>query len=199
MKNIIASLLIISAGGLFYVHASPTYEEIKALRIEKAEYDEALENSHKVQEKRDELLEKYNKDFSPTDLERLEKLLPDRVDNIRLIIEIDGIAARYGMVLKNVQVSVSADTSGSVDFQNQALPAADTPAYGTADFSFEVSGSYGTYQSFLKDLERSLRIIDIRGISFMADKTDSDAKTGNTGFDKYDFKTAIETYWLIQK
>lgn len=199
MKNIIASLLIISAGGLFYVYARPTYEEIKALRIEKAEYDEALANSQKVQETRDELLEKYNTDFSPTDLERLEKLLPNRVDNIRLIIEIDGIAARYGMILKNVQVSALADTSGQTGFPNQALPEAVSPAYGTAEFSFEVSGSYETYRSFLKDLEHSLRILDIRGISFTAVNNDSDEKTGKTGFDKYDFKTAIETYWLIQK
>lgn len=200
MKNIIASLLIVSAGGLFYVYVSPTYEEIKALRVEKAEYDDALADSQKVQEKRDELLERYNTDFSPNDLESLEKLLPSRVDNIRLIIEIDGIAAKYGMVLKNVQVSASAaDTSGSADFPNQAMPGAEAPSYGTAQFSFEVSGSYETYRSFIKDLEYSLRIIDLREISFAAEKNDSDAKTGRTGFDRYDFKTAIETYWLIQK
>jgi hypothetical protein len=197
MKNLIALLLTFSAGGLFYVYVSPTYEEIKSLQIEKAEYDEALANSIKVQKARDELLGKYNA-FQPSDLKRLEKLLPNHVDNIRLIIEIDGVAARYGMILKNVQVSAPAAVSASAGFPNQALGDTEAPPYGTAEFSFEVSGPYETYRSFVKDLEYSLRIIDITGISFTAGKGDEE-KAVKDSFDRYDFKTSLETYWLTKK
>lgn len=188
MKNLIALSLTVAAIGLFYVYVSPTYEEIKALRIEKAEYDEAINNSQKVQDARDELLVKYN-GFAPNDLKRLEKLLPNYVDNIRLIIEVDSIASRYNMILKNVQISVPAAPTG---ISNQALPT-DTLPYGTTDFSFEVSGPYEAYRSFTKDLEYSLRVIDITGITFSADKDQKDV------FDRYDFKTSLQTYWLKQK
>jgi Tfp pilus assembly protein PilO len=185
MKNIIAILLTVSATGLFYVYINPTWEDIKALRIEKAEYDEALANSHKVQEARDELLEKYNHP-APSDLKRLEKLLPDNVDNIRLIIEIDKVAARYNMILKNVKVSasaVSASTGG------QGLQAEVSP-YGTAELSFDVTGQYETYRTFIKDLQESLRIIDITRISFNVGKEEKD------NFRGYEFQTALQTYWL---
>lgn len=188
MKNVIALLLTLSAGGLFYTYVSPTYEEIKSLRIEKAEYDEALNNSQKVQDARDELLVKYNS-FPPNDLKRLEKLLPNYVDNIRLIIEIDSVASRYNMILKNVQISAPAV---SVGISDQGLPAETLP-YGTTEFSFEVSGPYEAYRSFVKDLEYSLRIIDIAGIVFSANKEEKDV------FNKYDFKTSMRTYWLKQK
>lgn len=188
MKNLIALSLTIAAIGLFYVYVNPTYEEITALRAEKAEYDEALNNSQKVQDARDELLQKYN-GFAPNDLKRLEKLLPNYVDNIRLIIEIDGVASRYNMILKNVQISVPPAEGG---VSNQALPA-DTSPYGTIEFSFEVSGPYEAYRSFIKDLEYSLRIIDITGITFSADKEEKDV------FNRYDFKTSLQTYWLKQK
>jgi hypothetical protein len=189
MKNVIATLLIFAAVGLFYAYIGPTYEEIKALRIEKAEYDEALSNSQKVQDARDELLVKYNS-FSPSDLKRLEKLLPNYVDNIRLIIEIDSVASRHNMILKNVQVSVPAAPSNTPT--NQALQAETVP-YGITDFSFDVSGSYETYRSFVTDLEKSLRLVDIKGVSFSADSGQKDV------FDRYNFKTSMQTYWLKQK
>lgn len=199
MKNLLAILFVIAAVGLFYVYVSPTYDEIKALRLEKAEYDEALSNSQKVQDARDELLGKYNS-FAPSDLKRLEKLLPNNVDNIRLIIEIDSVASRYNMILKNVQVSTPTDTAAPAIAQNQILPTETTP-YGTTDFSFDVSGSYETYRSFIKDLEYSLRIIDITGISISAsadkDKDQKDAQKDSLS--TYNFKTSLETYWLKQK
>lgn len=191
MKNLIALLLTLSAGGLFYTYVGPTYEEIKALRIEKAEYDEALTNSQKVTDARKDLLEKYNS-FAPNDLKRLEKFLPNYVDNIRLIIEVDNVASRYNMILKNVKISVPAAPSAASD---EELSAAAL-SYGTTKFSFDVSGSYEAYRSFVKDLEYSLRMIDITGISF---ETEKDTKEAKNGFEIYDFTTSLQTYWLKQK
>ena len=191
MKNLIATFLIVASAGLFYVYVGPTYDEIGVLRAEKAEYDSALANSQKVQDARNDLLEKYNA-FAPTDLRRLEKLLPNYLDNIRLIIEIDSVASRYNMILKNVQVSApSGPASEATPNTNQALPTETLP-YGAADLSFSVSGTYETYRSFIKDLEYSLRIVDITTISFSSAKDDK-------GFDTYDFKTSLRTYWLVQK
>lgn len=190
MKNLIATILTIAAIGLFYSYISPTYGEITDLRAEKAEYDEALNNSQKVQDARDELLGKYNS-FAPDDLKRLEKLLPNYVDNIRLIIEIDSIASRYNMILKDVQVSVPAAPAGVSGTPNGILPGEDSLPYGTTELSFSVVGPYETYRSFIKDLEKSLRIIDITGVSFTADKEAKDAS-----YDVFTFKTSLQTYWL---
>jgi Tfp pilus assembly protein PilO len=190
MKNLIALILTIAAVGLFYSYVGPTYEEIKALRVEKAEYDKALGNSQKVQDMRDVLMEKY-RGFSPNDLKRLEKLLPDNVDNIRLIIEIDFVAARYNMILKNVQISAPTATAPS-DISGQIL-LAETASYGKTQLSFEVTGSYEMYRSFIKDLEKSLRVLDITGISFTPGQEQKDI------FNMYSFKTTLQTYWLQQK
>ncbi len=190
MKNLIAILLTVAAIGLFYSYVSPTYEEIKVLRAEKAEYDEALNNSQKVQDVRDELLGKYN-GFPPNDLKRLEKLLPNSVDNIRLIIEVDGVAARYNMILKNVEVSAPPSDISSPETSNRALQEKTIP-YGTTKLSFEVAGTYEAYRNFIKDLEQSLRVVDIIGISFSVEKGEKDI------FNLYKFKTSVQTYWLKQ-
>ena len=74
--------------------------------MEIASYDEALDNSKALEAERDKLTQKYNS-FNPEDLSRLQKLLPDNVDNIRLILEIEKIASPYGMALKDVKYNVS--------------------------------------------------------------------------------------------
>lgn len=195
MNNIIAIVLILASVGLFYEYVAPTYEDIKTLRTEKVQYDEALMNSKKVADLRDELLSKYN-NFAPNDIKRIEKLLPDRIDNVRLIIEVDSIASRHDMTLKDVTVSVSGNTpaspSGAFGDQTQV----ENIPYGTATFSFAVSGSYEEYRSLLKDIEKSLRITDIRSVSVTAVNTSpKDSKSA----DFFDFKTIMDTYWLKQE
>jgi Tfp pilus assembly protein PilO len=189
MKNVIALLLFVAAIGLFSVYVSPTYDEIKTLRAEKAQYDEALTDSQKIQDVRDDLLAKYNS-FAPNDIKRLEKLLPNHVDSIRLIIEIDGLASRYNMTLKNVQVTIPTVSSSLYD-PSQVVPA-QSPSYGTAQGSFEVSGTYETYRNFIKDLEYSLRVVDVTGVAFTAEKDEK------AGLNKYNFKTSMQTYWLTE-
>ncbi|MCI0542754.1 type 4a pilus biogenesis protein PilO [bacterium] len=186
MKNLFAILLVGTAIALFQYYIDPTYQETKALRAQEAEYNEALNNTEKVKEIRDQLLSKYNT-FSQTDLDRLNKLLPDNVDNVRLIIEIDKIASRHNLDLKDVTVSDSRP-------RNQARVVAGEGsssdlsgvAYGTGPVSFSVTGEYAGFLEFLRDVERSLRIMDI---------TDVQVKPAEKDL-AYTYTIKLQTYWL---
>ena len=57
-------------------------------------------------ETRDTLNNKYNT-FSKTDLDKLNKILPDNVDNIKLILDIQRIAQTYGMDIQNIKFDAS--------------------------------------------------------------------------------------------
>ncbi|TSC71923.1 MAG: hypothetical protein G01um101448_1068, partial [Parcubacteria group bacterium Gr01-1014_48] len=52
-------------------------------------------------------------------------------------------------------------------------------------FEFNISSSYSQFLKFIKDLESSLRLVDIIGISLTAEEADF-----------YDFTIKIATYWL---
>jgi len=184
MKNVIATLLIGVSIGLFYMFIGPTYSEIQSKRAEKAQYDDALNNSQEILALRDSLLSKYNS-FLPGDLARLEKLLPDQINNVHLIIEIDSIASRYGMVIKDVRL-VSNETENSSE---QQVLEVQTSPFGLASLSFRVTGSYDDYRAFVQDLEKSLRLIDITSVSFSSEKET----------DVYDVETSFNTYWLKQQ
>lgn len=114
------ALIGVGIGGFFLI-TSPIYEEISALQAEAEVYNQALENSANLQKERDRLTTKYNS-FSAEDITKLEKMLPNSVDNIQLILEIQEEAAKRGIIVKNVEFEPE-------QFLNQeADPAAATPA-----------------------------------------------------------------------
>lgn len=176
-RIIIPLILLISSGLLFWGLIDPAYGEIKKMKKEETLYNQALSNSKELQGIRDNLLKKYNS-LSQEDLERLEKLLPDTVDNVKLIMDIDGIAGRYGMSLKSVSVKTPTTQKSVVLGKNEE-------PVGAISLSFSVSGPYKSFINFLKDMESSLRIVDIETISFNA--SDKDANI---------YEMEVKTYWL---
>lgn len=185
MKNIVSIILIVAAIGLFSYYIDPTYKEIGTLRAQEAEFAEALENTEKVQDLRNELQTKYNS-FSQEDHERLTKLLPDSVDNVRLIIEIDAIASRHNMEFENVQTSDTRPRSAPTAVAGAIGAEAERP-YAAATLSFTIAGAYGDFLNFLQDLERSLRIMDMTNVDVTPDTNDSS---------EYTYKIQLRTYWL---
>ncbi len=186
MKNLFAILLIGTAIGLFYYFIDPTYQEAKELRAQEADFNEALNNTERVKEIRDQLLSKYNT-FSQTDLDRLNKLLPDNVDNVRLIIEIDKIASRHDLDLKDVIVADSRPRSQPRAIAGEgSIADFSGAAYGTGATSFSLSGRYSDFRAFLNDVERSLRIMDMTEVTVKPSEDPT----------KYTYSIKMQTYWL---
>lgn len=180
----------------FLTFINPTYQDISSLRAEVSSYNEALGNSKALENERDKLTTKYNA-INPENLLKIRKFLPDSVDNIRLILEIEKIAAPYGMTLRDVKYdNINKSTSKE---PNPGVVVADTEdpsqnkQYGTWSLGFSTTGTYANFLNFLRDLERNLRVVDVGSIEFS-----SDAGTGLTPSlsDKYKFIFNIKTYWL---
>jgi len=176
-------LFILLAVGLFFVYIDPTYKDIQNTLKEEAKFDQALDKSRELQEVRDKLLSKYNA-FSTSDLDRLSKLLPDHVDNVRLVLDIDHIASTYGMRLKNVAISAKED-------RHEDVIGPDTNPYKSVSLSFSIASTYDNLKQFIKDLERSLRIVDVTSIALESLET----VTGGSG-ELYSYNISLKTYWL---
>jgi len=180
MKNILSISVIIISIATFVLFVKPIYTETKALESKKTEFKQVLDNSKKLQTLRDSLLDK-RKELSASDLRRLEKLIPENADNVKLIIEFQQIAERYGLELQSVSAQkneeVISDSNKNFDIESRD--------YGIISLDFTVSGGYSEFVSFLEDIENNLRITDIRSLSLSGGESQ-----------KYDFSMTIETYWL---
>ncbi len=144
------------------------------------QYDQALNKSNELRSMRDNLLKRRNT-FSNDDMLKLSRLVPDNVDNIRLIIDINNIATRHGLALTKVQLGSLADIGTA---SNAAAGLEETPL-GSVVIGFSVSANYDNFLAFLRDLESGLRIVDVEKISF---------KSGLTDANTYDLD--VRTYWL---
>ncbi len=173
--------LFAAAVGLFVLYTNPTYQTIKTLGVEQASYDDALAKSSELHAVRDQLLAK-RATFAQADIDKLQHVLPDNVDNIRLIIDINNIASRHGLSLANVALG---EVSGGSTAASAAAVGASGSPIGSVTVGFSLVANYDNYLAFLQDLEHSLRIVDIEKISFRAD-----GGVLNT----YTFQ--VRTYWL---
>lgn len=109
MNNIIFQVvLVIISVGLFFTVINPLYTStdaanpgIKVIQAEIEKYDDAINKSQQLNDEKNKLVATKNS-IDQDKLANLDRLLPDSIDNIRLIIDINNIAQPFGIVLKNL-------------------------------------------------------------------------------------------------
>lgn len=184
MKKYLPLIFIILSVALFFVFVDPQYEEIQSLSKKKNDNDTMLQLAQDLQRKRDVLKGAYN-NISVDERRELEKLLPDTVDNVRLILDINNIAEQYGITIQNIDVTKDESKSASGDAKNVASSIDRTGDIGTIRLGFTVSATYEVFLNFIKDLEEALRVVDIRVLNITS---------GQGPFMNYE--VILDTYWL---
>ena len=173
---------------MFYT--KPAYDGVQARQIEIAQYNQALDKANELQKLKQSLLSRYNA-FNPADLDRLQKLLPDHVDNVRLLLDLDNLASKHGLTLQNVVLS-NPDSKNASQSAISAIGVSKQP-YDSLTFKFTTHGTYPSYVSFMEDLERSLRIVDLVSLSMDQDTSVVQQKLPEP---VYKYEMTIRTYWL---
>lgn len=187
IKTILSLIGLAAAAGIFFFFTQPQYDTIRALESEVDQYDQALERSSELQKIKQSLISRRNA-FNLEDVNRLQKLLPDHVDNVRLVLDLDNLAARHGMAIQNVVTSnpVAVRSSGGAI----ADAAGTRQKYDSLTLQFRTQGTYENFVAFLRDLETSLRIVDLVDLSLVQ------VPGSVAGEPLYRFELTIRTYWL---
>ena len=179
MKNNTAIILLLLSVGLFYTFTNAQYREVKELRTLANKYRDVLQDVSAIVELRDRLLITY-KALPKAEIDRMNKVLPDNVDTVRLALDLDSLASRYGISIKNIQATTDASENANLI----VLPE-EAGVYDKATVSFGFISNYENFMRLLADLEKNLRIMDVRSILF---------ESSESGL--YDFQVSTETYWL---
>lgn len=194
-KFITSIILIISALGLSITYTRANYNIYKQTDIDIQEYKNALDQADELKNLQNRLTEQF--DSIPIETrDKLEKLLPRNIDNVRLTIEINTIANN-----NNVEISALSFATNTPETETpespgiESGPQAPRPTAGiqvsnrgqfsSVDMSFSVDGSYKNLRNFLADLESNLRLTDIRSLN-ISEGTDGDSSYG----------LKLRTYWL---
>lgn len=205
-RNIIATILIILAAGVYLSFTRGKIDEVNAVRGVNEQYSQAIQNADNLIKVRDQVLRDYNS-LSIEDRDRLDKMVPNTTDNIRLIIDLNSVARRHGVSLKNIKAVATTKEDTSQSGVNVSSPAPanlstlsrdtnsiastgniPTPTLDIVNISFSVSASYQQFIGFMRDIEASLRIMDLNHLTVAASDTGT-----------YDFGVQLSTYWLRQQ
>jgi Tfp pilus assembly protein PilO len=197
MRYIFLLLLIVASVGVFIGFVLPRYHAAQATQATVSSYNANLATATQLEQSRQALITQYN-NIPKADLDNIQTLLPDAVNNIRLIIELDALATKNGL-----------SSLRSVDYDPSQIPTAGTsvPAVATDttttqlpykefDISFQTTGQYSNFLSFLSDLEQNLRLVDVTEIDFLPPVSATGAAP--TPASGLSYKVILKTYWLKQ-
>lgn len=196
MSRILPLIALVFAIALFFLYIKPTFSgPIAATRTQIASYNDALAAADRFQQKEAQLTQQRAQ--IPADsLARLNDFLPDGVDNVQLILDLDALAARSGVTLSEFNTDGGTATSGGTSPATPTTPASTIPTLGqqalsssdptdSLSLTFKATGTYSAFRTFLAGMENSLRPLDI---------TDLQVTQSDTGVYSYAVTTRI--YWL---
>jgi len=158
-RRIISLLFLVMAVAIFWGWTRSQLSMLDGLRAQKGAYDKVLAETRELQSLRDNLLAKYNS-ITPDNLSRLFKIVPDKAETTKLMVEITNIASEKGVIVKRFysqEEQIEKNVSHVI-----------VSKYNVLSLSFDFAATYEGMRSFLKSLEESLRLIDITEISFLS-------------------------------
>ncbi len=177
-SRVLPALALILSVGIFFVYVKPTWSgPLKETKVAIVNYEQALVAADEYKKKQNALTSARNA-IDQENLNRLSVFLPDSVDNVSLILDINALAARSGLSLANIDVVINDSTTGN-DGIGKANPV------GSVDLSLSAIGTYSALQAFLVGIEKSARLLDVLDI------TVNGSETG-----VYNYKMIMRLYWL---
>ncbi|OHA94109.1 MAG: hypothetical protein A3E02_01220 [Candidatus Zambryskibacteria bacterium RIFCSPHIGHO2_12_FULL_38_34] len=171
------AVLTLSIG---YAFVYPSFGDLNSLLDKKQEYANALNTISNIEDKKNELLTEFN-NISEAKKTDINIVLPSSLDFVRLISQIDTVAASHGISIDKIS-SKNVDSPVGTSIEN---PEPQNP-YNSSIIGFSFVTSYDNFKAFLSDLEKSLRILDVKST-----RIETQDKNG-----LYLYDVEFETYWL---
>lgn len=162
-----------------YVFIYPIFGDLSVLLSEKQKYNYSLEMAKNIENKKNELLAEFN-NISAADKKSIETVLPNSLDFVRLVSQIDAVAANYGISISEISLKEISSFAG-----NSIEEAQPPKTYQSSMIGFSFDAPYDKFKVFLSELGKSLQILDIRSVKL-------DVKKGEV----YSYNVEFETYWL---
>ena len=200
MKNqaLIGLALLLGAVGIYFGLVAPLSANVQALKPRIQQLDEALKSADMFRERMKELSSEFLVKTDNENARRLKKLLPDHVDNVRLIIDINNIARGRDVAIRDFTVSESVSQTEVRGANRRARikeVAASGPQYRSVALSFTAEAPYSRFLEFLTDLQSSLRLVDVRQIQ-VSPTAPSEGEESAEGEPDYQYSLTLTTYWL---
>ena len=101
MNKLTPIILVVVSVAAFFFFIDPQIKEIKGMDLTITQNDDIIKLGNRLRDDKEELLARYT-NIGQDDKDDLRKVLPDTVDNVRLILDINNIADKFGITISNI-------------------------------------------------------------------------------------------------
>jgi hypothetical protein len=153
---------------IFFSFSKPMFVEIESLQNETTKFEEAAARASELNTELSSKLD-MKRSYPAEALERLEVLVPDTINEIKILNDLNERAKAHNLLFGNVSLS-KADPAMMRE-EEAPIEAARVITYDnllTSDITFSLIGSYDQFKAFLTDLEQSLLMIEVTNLEFTA-------------------------------
>lgn len=175
--SIVTYLVLTLSIGYAFIYSS--FGDLGVLMSQKQKYEDSLSVVRNIENKKTELYTQFNA-ISPEAKKSIETVLPSSLDFVRLISQIDASASKYGISIDKI---TSREVGASVG--NSIENAEPEKVYRSSVIGFSFTSNYEKFNQFLDDLEKSLRILDVRLVKINVQENGV-----------YAYEVEFETYWF---
>jgi hypothetical protein len=181
ISRILPFLLLIIAGGLIFGYIRPAYAgPISSSNAKIKSYTSALAAAKQFKD-RESTLAAERAAIPQDGLARLDAFLPDSVNNVQLILDLNALASRSSITLSDFNIDTTAPAAAS----NGAIALNSSNPVDSYQLTVTATGSYTAFRTFLQGIELGLRQMDVTNIN---------VKTAATG--PYTYQLTIRIYSL---
>lgn len=171
MSRIIRPIAAIVIGLLvLFFFVRPMAEEMRTAQAESKEYADVLEKATQFNRLLGELTAKQES-ISATDRERIDLLVPKKVDEVRALVDLEYLASEHSMSFRDITAELAAEEIAEAEASGGSRRPTGTneeavSGLKSSQLSFTVLGTYEQFRDFLRDLERSLVLMEVVSITF---------------------------------
>lgn len=179
--KLLNTFLLIASFALYYVVIGPLWTGIGTvwspahgitdLRSSEAQYANTVDQAADLFRQGKELRSQYEAIDEATK-QKMIQMVPASIDPVRLLSEVNNIAAQSGIAITGVTYS----EGGASD-----------KLRGAYDLGFSVKTTYPKFKEFMRNYETSLRLFTLQSVSFSAPDKPDDLMT---------FQVKLRTYYL---
>ena len=187
MKIITPIIVIIISITVYFAYTSPIIQEVKNLVSKKSQQTDVLLKTRQLASRRDAVLIDYNNIVS-TDIERLNKIVPNTFNFVLFANDVTAMASRYSLVTKDFKVN-----EPKTEIRDAIINRPKEGVYKITVVTVRLQGSYLQFIKFLNDLEFSLRLVDIESLTIKP------VGVQNSASGSLDYLLEMKTYSLVER
>ncbi|MBU3901343.1 type 4a pilus biogenesis protein PilO [Patescibacteria group bacterium] len=181
-KQALTIIILIALTALIgWQYFLPAARETSWLRDELKSWQAKLSDAQNLSRKLDELKKKY--ETMDTEAERMEQAITKKDDLPGLIVQLEELSSRNGLILSGVTFNAADDKDKK---SKKVVALAEGVKVLAVDLN--LNGSQASLIAFLKAVEANLRLMDVTLVSFGEQETG--ASTGQ------ELKVSLNTYFM---